>query len=46
MNVDKGQLSAGDYQIELNTSILSPGMYFYTLVVNGQQATRRLIVTE
>jgi len=46
MNVNKGQLSAGDYQIELNTSILSPGMYFYTLVVNGQQATRRLIVTE
>jgi hypothetical protein len=46
MAYNKGQLSAGEYQIELNTSTLAPGVYFYTLTVDGQQATRRLVVTE
>lgn len=46
MVFDKGHLNAGQYHIDLNTSTLSPGVYFYTLTVDGEQATRRLEVTE
>ncbi len=46
MTFNKGLLTAGQYQIELNASTLAPGVYFYTLSVDGQQATRRLVVTE
>lgn len=44
MSVDKGQQSAGKYRIDLNTSNLDAGVYFYTLNADGKQATRKMIV--
>ncbi len=37
--------SAGAHRFEMNTSSLSNGMYFYTIVVNGQKETRKMIVS-
>jgi hypothetical protein len=46
MAIDKGQMTAGEHSIELNTTGFAPGVYFYTLTVDGQQSTRRLVVTQ
>jgi hypothetical protein len=37
--------SAGAHRLEMNTSNLSNGMYFYTITVNGQTETRKMTVS-
>lgn len=44
ISVDKGKQVAGSYTIDLNTSTLDAGVYFYTMNVNGTSATRKMIV--
>lgn len=46
MSFDQGRQTAGDYQVEFNTNNLQAGVYFYTLNVDGKQATRRMVVAE
>jgi hypothetical protein len=42
--VNQGHQSAGSYQVELSTENLDAGVYFYTLNVDGKQATRRMVI--
>lgn len=46
MTFNQGRQSTGDYKIEINTNSLQAGVYFYTLTVDGKQATRRMVVAE
>lgn len=41
---DMGMLPAGPQQFDLNVSAFAPGMYTYTINVNGERATRKMIV--
>lgn len=45
---DKTQtnLSAGKYTVEVNNSNFASGVYFYSLIVDGNQITKKMIVTE
>lgn len=45
-SVDQGQQNAGQHQIELNTAAYAPGVYFYTLNVDGVKVTRKMIIAE
>ena len=40
----QGAQSAGAHSVNLNTSSLSSGAYFYTISVNGNEATRKMII--
>ena len=45
--INKGQMSPGSYQIDVNTVDFSKGVYFYTLrTSNGVSSTRKMIITE
>lgn len=44
MNNSLGKQNAGIQKFELNTSNLGAGMYFYTIVVDGVSATRKMNV--
>lgn len=41
---DMGMLPAGPQQFDLNLNAFAPGMYTYTINVNGERATRKMIV--
>jgi len=41
---DKGIQNKGEYNIELNTSALKPGNYYYTLLVNNYKQTKKLVI--
>lgn len=41
---DMGMLPAGPQQFDLNVSEFASGMYTYTINVNGERATRKMIV--
>jgi hypothetical protein len=41
---DKGTLNAGSYNLVLNTEAFSAGLYFYTLTVNNQKETKKMLV--
>lgn len=43
-NIDLGQLSNGIHAHEINTSDFGKGMYFYTVTVNKESVTRKMIV--
>jgi len=45
-SVDQGQQVAGQHQIDLNTASYAPGVYFYTLNVDGVKVTRKMIIAE
>ncbi|MFM9056385.1 MAG: T9SS type A sorting domain-containing protein, partial [Bacteroidota bacterium] len=40
-----GSMAAGKHTVQVNTSTLAPGMYQYTFMYEGQQITKRMIVT-
>jgi len=44
MSFNQGHQAPGSYQLEINTENLQPGVYFYTLNVDGKQATKRMVV--
>lgn len=45
---DKSQtnLSSGKYTVEVNNTNFASGIYFYSLIVDGHQITKKMIVTE
>ncbi len=42
----EGNRSAGTHTIEINTNDLNAGIYFYSLVVNGQTITKKMTITK
>lgn len=46
MNFNQGHQNSGEYQVEINAENLQAGVYFYTLNVNGNQVTRRMVITK
>jgi hypothetical protein len=46
MNIDEGSRGAGQYNIELDATEFTTGLYYYSLTVNGQKLTRKMVVTE
>ena len=44
--VNEGSRNAGKYSIELNSGNLANGVYYYTLIGDGQRLTKRMIITE
>lgn len=45
-NVNEGQQVAGQHSIDLNTSNYAPGVYFYTLIVDGVKVTKKMVIAE
>lgn len=39
-------MQPGDYQVEMNDNQLRPGIYFYSLIFNGEKITKRMTVTD
>lgn len=46
MSFDQGNQAAGNYQIGFNTASMDAGVYFYTLNVNGNKISRRMVITD
>jgi hypothetical protein len=46
MNIESGSRGAGQYNIELDATEFTTGLYYYSLTVNGQKLTRKMVVTE
>ena len=44
MTLDKGILPAGKNKITLDVSRLTPGIYFYTVTVDGHSVTHKMVV--
>jgi len=44
MSMDQGEMAPGRHQISLDVSRLTPGIYFYTVSINGEKVTRKMIV--
>jgi len=44
MEINKGNVNSGSNQIILDGSQLTPGIYFYTVRVNGQRITKKMII--
>ena len=46
MNINEGTKSTGIHHLDLDTSNLKNGVYFYTLTVNNTSSTRRMVVSK
>ena len=46
MTINEGTQMQGNHNINLNTSSLSSGMYYYTLYADNTKLTRKMIVTK
>ncbi len=47
MNMNQGsQVAGGTYTVNMNTANLSNGTYFYTLSVNGERQTKKLVINK
>jgi hypothetical protein len=44
--LDNKDVLPGDYQFVLNDNLLKPGIYFYTLIFEGEKITKRMSVTD
>jgi hypothetical protein len=42
--IERGQLPAGNHQVDMNVSDLQGGIYTYTLVADGMRLTKKMIV--
>lgn len=45
-NTNYGTIAAGKYSENINVSELSNGVYFYTLTVNGNVTTKKLVISK
>jgi hypothetical protein len=43
---DMGTVNAGEYTENINASNLANGVYFYTLTVNGNEITKKLVISK
>ncbi|MBK9798496.1 MAG: T9SS type A sorting domain-containing protein [Bacteroidetes bacterium] len=41
---NKGTVNAGSYSVVLDTEAMNSGVYFYTLTVNNQKETKKMMV--
>jgi hypothetical protein len=46
MNLNEGSRGAGMYTVNMNTADLSEGVYFYSLIVDGNKVTKRMVVNK
>jgi uncharacterized repeat protein (TIGR03803 family) len=46
MTTDYGHVNAGEHSIILDAKQFSAGVYFYTLNVNGQSVTKKMVITQ
>lgn len=46
MSISEGNKTIGTHTIELNTDKLNAGVYFYSLIVNGNRITKKMIVSK
>jgi hypothetical protein len=44
MEMDKGMLGAGTHDVTLDAGTLTPGIYFYSIMIGGEKHTRKMIV--
>lgn len=44
MTLDKGMISAGNHKFTIDCNRLTSGIYFYTVKINGESYTRKMIV--
>ena len=44
MELSKGLVSAGNHDITLDVSSLSPGVYFYTVTMGSEKITKKMVV--
>ena len=44
LNQNRGEVSSGIHSFYLNGSMLRSGVYFYTVVINGERFTKKMIV--
>ncbi len=44
MQLDKGQVNAGEYTFTIDASKMQTGVYFYTVMADKQQSTHKMIV--
>jgi hypothetical protein len=45
-SVDQGTQVAGQHSVNLNTTGYAPGVYFYTLNVDGVKVTKKMVIGE
>lgn len=43
---NEGNQNSGTYSIEINTSELNSGIYFYSILVNGNKITKKMTITK
>jgi len=46
MSVNKGNQNSGTYTMDINTSDLNSGIYFYSILVNGNKITKKMTITK
>lgn len=44
LTINQGKANAGTHIVDINTSDLKAGVYFYTVYANGEKVTRKMIV--
>ena len=44
ISLDKGYVATGTYRYDVNCEGLSPGIYFYTVRVNNQSITNKMVI--
>jgi hypothetical protein len=44
MSIEKGEMNSGMHQITLDGSQMNPGIYFYTVKIDGESHTHKMIV--
>jgi hypothetical protein len=42
--IERGQLAAGEHQVQYDVTALNAGIYTYTLVADGMRMTKKFIV--
>ena len=43
---NEDEAKAGSYTVDFNSNMMKPGIYFYTLIFNGERITKRMMITE
>ena len=46
ISTNEGNKGAGTYSINLNTAELNAGIYFYSIVVDGNRITKKMTITK
>ena len=44
MSIAEGRMPPGAHEVSLDGHALAPGVYFYTLIADGERLTRRMVI--